>query len=713
MGFYAISPFFCAIFAFLLGILVLLKNFKSPINRSFALLCFETTHWQICWFISYYFTTSAQKDFIVRLAFMVILFVPFTYYHFIVQFLRVKKEILWSKVFYFISSIWLILIWTTKWFIVGYQQFWWGYYPKAGFLYSFYLGIVAIAIVRTLILLSRVSCDGSVSANIRNQNKFVLLATWFYCFVSIEYLIDYGVNIYPIGVYFILSSFLVIAYAILKYRLMDIKVAVTRAGIFLTLYTLVLGFPFWLGYYTKSWLTTGSCMFVLASTGPLIYRFLISKAENMLLAQQKKYQRFLLHAAKGMVREHDLGKLLNLIVHVIKRGMKVQFAAVFLQDKEHGRYVLQVARGRGVVSDKMTIPETHPVIEEMRRKKAPLVHEEFGRLFGKDYQGIPIQLIVPASTGKEVLGFLALGEKSDGSIYTEDDINVFSILSEQATLAIEHCLFLQEFKKQRDRIAEAEKLAGLGGMTSGIAHQFRNRLNVISQIRTNLIVGMDIFKNKYPVGGDKEKEILKECEDTADGLKQEVDRCLKLIGWIIKYAKERMSETDFSFFPLKDCLDMAVSLVEIKHRMVDKERPFEFIPELGKSDEIWAIKGCMDEIMFNLIDNSYESIREKLDCRLNEEERKNYRPFIKVTFTAGEDSYLIKVSDNGVGIKDEDKAKVFMPFFTTKASVISGMGIGMYMIDRLIREWHKGRIWFESEYMNGAVFFIELPKNKK
>jgi len=191
-----------------------------------------------------------------------------------------------------------------------------------------------------------------------------------------------------------------------------------------------------------------------------------------------------------------------------------------------------------------------------------------------------------------------------------------------------------------------------------------------------------------------------------------VDRCVKLINWIIKYSKERVSETDFSLFPLKDCLDMALSLVEIKHRLVDKARPFDFVLELGLDDEICAIKGCMDEIMLNLMDNSYESIKEKRQSRLNEEERKDYRPFIKVRFREAEDSYRIEVADNGLGIKEEDKAKVFMPFFTTKESVVSGMGIGMYMINRLIREWHKGNIWFESQYGQGVTFFIELPKPK-
>ena len=214
---YAISPLLCAVFALLLGGFVLSKNLKSSVNRSFALLCFETFWWQACWFAIYYAGADAQKDLIVRAGYSLILFVPFTYYHFVVQFLRLKKEMGRVRRFYLIGIFWLILLWTTNIFIAGHNEFNWGTYGKAGSVHPIYLIFVAIVAWRGLTFLKASMVDPERSALARNQNKFVFLAVCLYCFALVEYLINYGVAFYTVGVFFILGSFLVIAYAIVTF----------------------------------------------------------------------------------------------------------------------------------------------------------------------------------------------------------------------------------------------------------------------------------------------------------------------------------------------------------------------------------------------------------------------------------------------------------------------------------------------------------------
>jgi len=83
---------------------------------------------------------------------------------------------------------------------------------------------------------------------------------------------------------------------------------------------------------------------------------------------------------------------------------------------------------------------------------------------------------------------------------------------------------------------------------------------------------------------------------------------------------------------------------------------------------------------------------------------------IKLKLEETSTKYRIEISDNGSGIKDEAKSKIFAPFFTTKSSYKSGTGIGMYVVRRIVEENHKGRIWFESAHMQGTKFIIELPK---
>ncbi|MCM8774499.1 MAG: ATP-binding protein, partial [Candidatus Omnitrophica bacterium] len=134
-------------------------------------------------------------------------------------------------------------------------------------------------------------------------------------------------------------------------------------------------------------------------------------------------------------------------------------------------------------------------------------------------------------------------------------------------------------------------------------------------------------------------------------------------------------------------------------------------------DNLYGIKVQITEVLYNLLDNAYEAIEAKYEG-LKEEEKANYKGKIKIIVNGQIRGVIIEIRDNGIGIKGEDKLKIFAPFFTTKSSykplskIKSGTGIGMYVAKRLIEESHKGRIWFESEYNKGTTFYIELPKKR-
>ncbi|MCM8774318.1 MAG: ATP-binding protein, partial [Candidatus Omnitrophica bacterium] len=135
-------------------------------------------------------------------------------------------------------------------------------------------------------------------------------------------------------------------------------------------------------------------------------------------------------------------------------------------------------------------------------------------------------------------------------------------------------------------------------------------------------------------------------------------------------------------------------------------------------DNLYGIKVQITEVLYNLLDNAYEAIEAKYEG-LKEEEKSNYKGKIKIIVNGQISSVIIEIRDNGIGIKGEDKLKIFAPFFTTKSSykplskIKSGTGIGMYVAKRLIEENHKGRIWFESEYNKGTTFYIELPRKRE
>jgi len=521
----------------------------------------------------------------------------------------------------------------------------------------------------------------------------------------------FNIPIPPVGNILLSVYIVIVACAIAKYRLMDIKIAFTRAGIFLIVYGFVLGLPFIVLNRTGSGLLATSLAVVFATLGPLIYRFLQKRAESAILTQQRHYQRILLQAAMGMVTEHDIGKLSKLIVYILKRTINLNFAAIFIADKKNKLYQLKAIRSQANIETRnISLGEDDALIYYIKKNREPFFLEEMP-VYIKDSFSLPFKtrIVIPEFAGSELLSFVLLGDKVNSLYYTDEDMNVFKILSRQAALAIENCIFFEESKESQQRMFAAEKLASIGGMADGVAHQIKNRLNQFSLASGELKNEIDDFSAKHPELIEKDPE-LKHSFDymtkIARSLIENVKKTDGVIKGILDFARVEDKDNFFSSFSLKEITDLACNLLIIKHETAQ----LPITVDLGAEDKVYGIKAQIIEVIYNMLDNAYEAIKEK-NVRISKENLASFTPAIELKLTHTADYDVIKVSDNGIGIKEEEKHKIFAPFFTTKSSYKSGSGIGAYVVKRIIEENHKGKIWFVSSYMRGTDFFIELPKS--
>jgi signal transduction histidine kinase len=151
-----------------------------------------------------------------------------------------------------------------------------------------------------------------------------------------------------------------------------------------------------------------------------------------------------------------------------------------------------------------------------------------------------------------------------------------------------------------------------------------------------------------------------------------------------------------------------MELLKLKHKL---HKDFKLELKFKDSDKIYGMRSQIIECVYNVLDNAYEAAIERMDS-LSAEEKKNFVPSIKAALKYGEDKAVLSISDNGMGIKEENKIKIFAPFFTTKSSYKSGTGIGLYIVKRMIEENHNGRLTFESKYGHGTKIIFELPLKK-
>jgi signal transduction histidine kinase len=396
-------------------------------------------------------------------------------------------------------------------------------------------------------------------------------------------------------------------------------------------------------------------------------------------------------------------------VYIVKKIVKINFVAIFLDDRETKVYRLKAIRDSGGAYGDITFLYEHPFIAYLKDKKEPVTYEELPLSIRQSLSmPLHISLIVPSLIEDNLLGFVFLGDKLNQSPYSDDDVNVFKILAHQAALAIENCFFFEEFKSVQEKIFTAEKLASIGGMADGVAHQMKNRLNHFSVASGELQCEIEDFIKKHTELVAQNPDLQKTFDylnKIADSLIANVKRTDGVLKGILNYARVEEKETFFSYFSLKEIIDLSLDLLRVKHQITI----FPLETKLNSDDTIYGVKSQIMEAIYNILDNAYEAILEK-KSKLNEEEKNSFQPLIELKLAQNNTYSRIEISDNGIGIKEETKHKIFSPFFTTKSSYKSGTGIGMYVVGRIIKENHKGKIWFESSHMQGTRFFIELSK---
>lgn len=593
------------------------------------------------------------------------------------------------------------------------------YWANVGFWYKPFIILYFIILTYAfyeLILAYRVS-----SGNKKTQVGYFLLGMLVgFSGGLTNFLPCYSTAVYPVGNFTIPIYCLVVTYAILRYRLLDISIAVTRTGIFIAVYSLVLGIPFALafGWHEKLnallgsnwWMVPLVSSTILATAGPFIYLYIQKKAENRLLQEQKRYQATLRQASLGMGRIKDLKKLMNLIVYIVTRTVHLEHSSIYLFDDFEKKYFIEASRNRNKPKTNGAIEYTSPLTRYLYKIKEPIVYEEIKQRT-QDYQDKELVLVesalreldaavvVPSFIEQKLLAIVVLGRKLSGKLYSEDDLAVFSILANQAALAIENAQFYEDVKRTQEQLFQAEKMATIGTMADGLSHQINNRLHALGFIAGD---ALDSIKLKGgTVVSPEAKELIDEIQRALVRIQDNVKQGGEVVQGLLKYTRKGeagFGPVDFDQL-VNASIDMAQYKVKLEQITIIKDYSAQAVPK------IYGNFTQLQEVFFNLIDNAHDALMQ----RKNEKNEPNYKPTLRIAAEKKEEIIQISVLDNGIGVKEEDQNKIFTPFFTTKLSSKKGTGLGLYVIQKIIEENHKGKVTMSSEYMTGTLITIILP----
>jgi len=233
-----------------------------------------------------------------------------------------------------------------------------------------------------------------------------------------------------------------------------------------------------------------------------------------------------------------------------------------------------------------------------------------------------------------------------------------------------------EIKDLNEEVARHKRLAALGKLSAGIAHEIRNPL---SSIR-----GLAQFVYNSFSKTDERKEDL-------NTIIQEVDRLNKLVVQVLDFAK--LKKPNISRFSLKDLIRNVAELFRLEIK--DKQIKFslELTPDIS---QIQADEDQVRQILMNVIINAIQAIPKKGEIKIKTEK----------ALLKGEPAIKLIIEDSGVGIPEKDFTQIFDPFFSTKEK---GSGLGLSIAYKLI-EAHRGEIKVESKEGEGTKFVILLPQ---
>lgn len=237
----------------------------------------------------------------------------------------------------------------------------------------------------------------------------------------------------------------------------------------------------------------------------------------------------------------------------------------------------------------------------------------------------------------------------------------------------------KDLQDTKDQLVQSEKLASIGTLASGAAHEIRNPLNIIS-------LNLQVLEAKGKLDEATKK--------AADICSVQIDRIAKIVDGMRTFS--RLPEKKFEERDLSEIIDHVMGLSAPRLKTEDVATEIHYDPDVPK---IPIDKEAIEQVLFNLVSNALDAMKgqEKRNLRVSTEKKEN--------------KVLISISDTGHGIKEGDLLKLFDPFFTTKGPD-KGTGLGLSVSYGIIQT-HGGRIRAENNDEGGASFFIELPVEKR
>ena len=697
--------FYSAAIAFLLYLgmvlFVYVKDKAHPVNRHFALMLLCVALWNLDVAGIRGAPTADFAEIWGSIFRIGLLFIPPTFLHFVLVFTnsgdipRNSRGLLIS--IYIISCFFGIINWTPH-FTGDAKEYPWGYSVQSGPLYPLFILEFLICVALSFYYL--IAAYIKANKYTRNRIKYFFLAIIAsFILGSLNFLPMFGLEVYPVGSIAISVGLLIATYSVVQHRLVDVSVFLSKIlGYLLSI--IILGVPasIFIALLQKShfqkidfWFT--AILVVIGTIAALLFEKIKNRVnqalQNIIVKDKYFYHQILRDFSRRLVTIIDLGRLLITLGETIEKSMGVKDLYVFLFNPEKEIFLPAMVRGESAktVGGLSFRKELHSIqllekerrilvkaeIENMPRNRVRDDFLEFLKLF-------PAEVCLPLIYLDRFVGFINLGHKAEEEMYFREDLDLLGSLAIQVAMAIENANLYENLKKSQLMMRRTDRLASLGTLIAGLAHEIRNPL-----------VSIKTFTQLLPERMDDE-EFRNYFLTVASG---EIDRLTTLINELLGFAKP--TEPNLKGEDVNSIIDkmefLASTEAKKKNITITKNYSSNLPPVMADAEQI-------KQVLLNILLNGMQAIEGDqgqvwIETRV-----------VRIAREAGIDPFVqIEIRDNGAGISKENLDHIFDPFFTTRPE---GSGLGLSITYQIVHE-HGGFIDVESEVGKGTSFRVNFP----
>jgi len=672
----------------ILAVVIILNNPRREINRVLGSFALILSFWTLILFASQYSRELSVFEVLGRLNFSMMLVCAYLLLYFVEIFPNGKFSENKHLLFFLIPIplIWLGL--ATDIFISGAKRNMIGMELTRGSLYPIYIAVFAFYILTATFRLYQKYRNNQ--GLVKLQTRYALTGVFVLMVgASITNLIMpvLGVNLFIYyGPLFTLPFVAMLAYSIMKYRLLDIAIFIRKSLVYfvlVTFITTVYVMMFLLMQTVFSGMHISISIFVSLLSAVLIavtmdpLKDLLGRWTDKVFFKGKyDYYKVLKMLGQTLSSVLKVDELIAKVIDTITVAMRLDYTAIFILERNSGAFVANRTVKDGLVWSGR-IEQEDPVVSCISEKKEALIFDELEYTISEkvecgaikeSFLRLQAKVFVPIILKEKLIGMLVLGGKKSDDIFTQEDLDLLDMISHQISVVLENTNLYEQ-------MLNTAKLALVGTMAAGMAHEIRNPL-------TSMKTFMQILPDKHT------DRVFIERFSAVVG--EEINRLSHLTEDLLSFSKSKPHK--YEPIEVNAVIEKVTELFEMQ---IGKKR-IELKKKIGSVPPAYADEEQLTQVFMNMLINSMQALGEKKEIIIETgtETRENLLKYSTVM-----------ISDTGSGIPEQNLARIFDPFFTTKKE---GTGLGLAICMKIIQE-HNGFIEVKSKPSEGTSFKIFLP----